>query len=67
MAMSSFSALQLICHLPNNILSDTIVSEYNTTAGLNGEMAEGEVIRYVSYLRVFVYKKISLSKSNLCT
>ena len=47
MKSSYFSALQLICRLPNHILSNTIISEYNTTAGPNGEMAEGEVIRYV--------------------
>ena len=45
--MSYFSALQLICLLPNHILSNTIITEYNTTAGPNGEMAEGDVIRYV--------------------
>ena len=45
--MSYFSALQQICFLPNYILSNTIIAEYNTTAGPNGEMAEGEVIRYV--------------------
>ena len=45
MKSSYFSALQLICHLPNHSLSNTIISEYNTTAGPNGEMAVGEVIR----------------------
>ena len=44
----NFLALQLICFLPNDILNNTNIIEYNTTAGPNGEMLEGETIRYVA-------------------
>ena len=47
------SALQLVCFLPSNILNNTNIAEYNTTAGPNGEMNEGEVIRYVVILDEF--------------
>ena len=43
----NFLALQLICFLPNDILNNTIIIDDNTTAGPNGEMLEGETIRYV--------------------
>ena len=41
------------CFLPNNILHNTNIAEYNTTAGPNGEMNQGEVIRYVVKLMKF--------------
>ena len=41
------------CFLPNNILHNTNIAEYHTTAGPNGEMNEGEVIRYVVKLIKF--------------
>ena len=43
-----FSAIQLDwgCYLPNNASSNTNVTEYNTTAGPDGEMAVGEIIIY---------------------
>ena len=42
-----------VCFLPNNIIHNTNIAEYNITAGPNGEMKEGEVIRYVVKLMKF--------------
>ena len=65
--MSSFSAQQLICYLPSNTLSDTTIAEYNTTAGPNGEMAEGEVIRYVDLEFLLVFNFSSEVKYDVCS